>query len=916
MNIYLAFILLFISVSCFSQQGTSDYEKALLLFQQQNYNAAEIEVKNSIQQNGQYLPARLLLGEILLNKGQFSSAEKELTIALDLYADHQTVIIPLAKTKTLLGKHEEALSLLEKSPQLATLADYQLVRGKSYKALARYSEAEKSYLIYLQTHGEDEQIYTQLADLYYLQAQTKKTHSYVDKALMINASYTPALMLKAELYKKNDSFEQALAIYSKILTLETDNQQALFGKAHVLLELNKLSEALALTVMLRTKYPNDPYTKLLHASIVTLQGEQKKSRPILREIQQQLLSLDDNKRKDKSVLLLSASVDMFNENFNQARQKFIEYISLYGESSLARRHLATIELKANNINSAKIHVEKALASSKNNPDLFLLSAHIYQRQGEFEQYFNTIHQAYNLFQDNTVIRNQYIGALLATNQISQAITLLEESGESLVNQTLLGYLQLQTEQIEKALNTTQQLLDKDPNKLEVLQLAGELSLQLGRESDAKSFFNLALTLQPEFKPALLALAGISLNNKHLGDAEKYYQTILDANPNDAMVLQLYADLAIKDSREKLAITLLSNIKQEHPDYIAVQRILLALYIQNNQLDLAQHSLTLLEKYLSFDQQLLLAKSKLQIKQQKPKHAEKTLKILFGLAYDAPLKLERIAMLQLDIQDVLSAKKTISRLTELTNHQTNPYLLARLALATDEIKKAEQLITLHLSNNKTAIAWQELQAYLYIAQEDTYKATDSLEKLFSQSNNRRHMQLLAQQYMKQAQPDNTKQLLKSWLQLNPLDTWAVSQLSELSIQTADINLAINTLLQYPDLNQHPIFLNNLSNYYLNSDINLALSYAQKAYELLPNLAAINDTLGWAHVKNNQFQQGLSYLREATARDITNANYHYHLAYTLAKLNRIELAQLTLDKAMELNSSHNLKAEINKLIDGQQ
>lgn len=911
MNRLFFFALLF-SSTIYAQQGTESFEKALAYFQKKDFNAAEIEVKNSIQKNSKYLPARLLLSDILLNKGKFDSAEKELTIALELYADHQTVIVPLAKVKGLLGKHKEALDLLEQSPHLSKIADYFLVQGESHKSLAQFVEAEQSYLNYIQAHGENKNVHTKLADLYFIQAKQDLVSNYLDRALLKDPSYIPALMLKAEQLKNKKQFDEALVIYSLIIETKSDNQQALFGKAHVLLEQHKLAQALELTVLLRKNHPNDPYAKLLHASIVTLQGDRKKSRQILREIQQQILGLGNKRQKEKEILLLSASVDLFNENYNQARRQFVEYISLYGENSVARRHLATIELKQNNLQSARTHVNKALAANKNNAELFLLAAHIYSRLGLIDEHFSIVEQAYKVFEENDLVRDQYIGALIASNQIAKAIHLLEKSTTNLVNQTLLAYLQLQTNQLEKALNTTQKLLDDEPNKLEILQLAGELSLQLGRQLDAENFFNLALKLEPEFKPALLALAGISLNNKQFSEAEKFYQEILSFYPNDPFVLQLYADLAIKDGRSKLAIKLLNVVNKENKHFLPVQRILLALYIETNQFSLAEKTLILLEQHFSFDQQLLLAKSKLQIKQAKNKHASRTLKILFGLAYDDVLKLEKIAMLQIDIADISAVEKSLTRINELTQQQAAPYLVARFLLVKGDLSKAENIISANLTEDGSKLAWQELQAHLFIAQGNFDKAIDSLEKLFELSNNRSHMQLLAQSYMQREQLSETKKLLSAWVQSEKMDAWAIGQLSELGARTGDIDLAINSLLQYPALDNHPIFLNNLSNHYLKRDIKTALSYAKKAYELLPNVAAINDTLGWTLVKNEQFQQGLSYLREATARDIDNASYHYHLAYSLAKLRRFELAKTAFDKAIELNGSHELRIAVGELM----
>jgi putative PEP-CTERM system TPR-repeat lipoprotein len=915
MNKLLAFILLTFSLIASAKQAGEYYEEALVLVQHGELNAAEIAVKNSIKKDGQYLPARLLLGEILLEKGSPAAAEKELTISLSLYADHQAVILPLAKTKALLNKHQEVLDLLVQYPQLTTDTEYYLVQSRSYKALNKYNEAERSLEKSISVRGESEQAFTGLAELYLLQAKLPLASKFIQQALTINADHVPAQMVHAEISKNQGNLALAIDTYNLILAKDKSHQQARFGKAHVLIKQNKLAEALQLCLLLREEFPLDPYAKLLHVSIVALKGEHKKSKLLLRDIQQQLSGLGNKKQKEREVLLLSASVDFMNGNTNQARRQFVEYINLYGENVVARRHLASIAFRQSDLSSARAHIDKALKLSKNDADLYLLATQIFKQQGSKSEYVELVKKSYELFASNAQIKAQYIGVLIANNEIEQAVSILKSSGD-IVNQTLLGYLQLQSNQLESSLATTQSLLEQHPQKVEILQLGGELSLQLGRKDDAAMFFQQVLLLAPQFKPALLALAGMALNENDSEKTEQYYQEILTYYPNDSLVLQLYADFAVKHQQLALAIKLLSAIGKEAEAFFDSQRALLALYMQTNQNDLAHKTLLLLEKRFSFDQELLLAKSKLQIQSKQIILATKTLKILFGLVYDNPKKLESVVMLQLDINDLISAQASVKRIQQLSNNTVSPYILARLKMSEKNFVDVAELIEENIS--KTAaqgeeyLAWRELKVHLLINKEEIVQAINNLEELFNETQQRAHMQLLASLYSKLNQSEKVIKLLVKWLSVQKLDAWAVGQLSEVALNNNQAKIAIQVLENYPLLKQQPIFLNNLANLYLDIDRNKAIEYAKLAYELLPNVAAINDTLGWSLVRNDEYQQGLSYLREATARDVNNADYHYHLAFSLAKLKRLELARLSFAEARKLNANHKLKSIVIELL----
>ena len=911
------------SAHCYSEQANISYENALSYLQQGKLDEAEISVKNSIIQRPNYLPARLLLGDILLQKGQPKSAEKELTIALALQADSFAVVIPLVEAKLFLYKHQEALTLLNEHPQLATERKYFLLQGNAYKALTQRKLAKKSYQQSLYIHGETIALYTAMADLAFKEGELSNALDFANQALLISPQPSDiqqhrqqqgAKILKAEILKSTEQFDEALAIYSEILQKEATNKQALFGKSTIFLDQNRLKDALIFSLTLRENYPNDPYIKLLHSSIIALQGNEKQARILLRDIQQQFMNFTDEQMQNREVLLLAASVDYLNKSYYQARRQFLTYISDYGENTVARRHLTMIALKENNVQLAQQHIGKALILSPNKTELYLLASHIYQQQLDKNEYLSFIEKAQAKFADNLLLRDQYIGALIAVNRSDDAIALLNKisGSNTLASRTLLGYLQLQANNIEQAKITTQALLDDHPNKVEILQLAGELSLKLGRGNDAIKLFKQTLVLDDKFRPALLALAGISLNNKDYQQTQLYYQQLLTFYPSDTLVLQLYANFSINQQQLFLAIKLLSQIPKKHPDYIINQRALLTLYIKTNQLKQAEKTLVLLENFYSLDQELLLAKSKLQTQQGETVKAAKTLKILFGLIYDDVKKIETLSKLQIDLADIEAAQRSIDRIKHLSNGKISPYIATRFALANKETKKAGELIAQQLSKAPDNIAWLELKVHFLMAKADINKASELLNELYQTHNKRAHLQLLAQLYLQQKRTDKVELLLKVWLSTQSADAWAVAQLSAIAIQNGNTNLAISTLENFKYIEQQPIFLNNLANLYQDNDPKKALSYAKKSHKLAPKLAAINDTFGWLLVLNNQPQTGLSYLREAIARDVNNASYHYHLAYTLAVLKRLKLARSALIIAQKLAPKHELNLKISLLI----
>lgn len=901
-----------LSKLAFAQQANRQYEQALELFNKNELATAQIAAKNSLQQNPNFLPARILLGKILLKQGQIGSAEKEYTVALTLNADIENVIIPLAETKLLQHKYQDALNLLEEYSQLTGLPRYLTLKASALDGLGQTEASYKTLKHAVDIHGDSIETSNLLAEMFIKKEAFEDAKKHIDIALQIDQNAITTRLLLAQFHTKTKAYQSALTEYKNLKVSHPENEQVLFGLTRLYLKTDRLTKALNEVVILRRVAPNNPYAKLLHSSIIALQGDSTKARMILSEIQQQLMSLSDEQKNSQALLLLSASVNFTNQQYQQARIEYQRYLRDYGENKNVRKQLATIAFRSGQLSTAKEHIDKALVTPSDSTELYLLACKIYQQTLSKSAYLTFITEAHTKLPTNDIISRLYINALIANGNVKAANALLKDLNlESTANKVMLGFIQLQQKELAQAKVTVQSLLDKHPNKIEVVQLAGELSLKLGHQADAISLFNHALALDEKFAPALLSLAGIHINNQALGLAEKQYRQYLAFYPNDDMVLRLYADLAIKQKHFDLAIKLLSAVNEDASAYRKSQTSLLSLLVATNQLESAQQLIEKLREVDTFDQELLLVKAQVEKQQGRISEAQKSLKMLFGLAYDEPTKLIKIASLQLDFNDLLAANKTITRLAQLSD--VPPYLSAQFALASGDYAKSKLLIDANVDKQLTSASWQELHAYWHIAQESYLEAIAIIKPIYTQFQKRAHLQLLTQLYTTTGDVRQATTLLADWLKKQSGDAWAVAQLAQLAEQNGNLEQAISAYELFKNLEHQPIFLNNLAVLYQKTGLtDKAITIAKKAYKLEPNLAPINDTLGWLLIEKGQTEQGLSYLREAIARDASNATYHFHLAYALAQLKSTASATEVFEKAKKLAPNHPLIQRIEALI----
>jgi len=112
----------------------------------------------------------------------------------------------------------------------------------------------------------------------------------------------------------------------------------------------------------------------------------------------------------------------------------------------------------------------------------------------------------------------------------------------------------------------------------------------------------------------------------------------------------------------------------------------------------------------------------------------------------------------------------------------------------------------------------------------------------------------------------------------------------------------------------VALNNLA-YLLSEeqDLDRALSYAQRAREVLPQLAEVSDTLGWVYLKKYMSNDAIGMFREALGKEPARATYRYHLAMALNQKGDNSAAMQELRAALKSNPARDEEQKITELME---
>ncbi len=882
-----------------SNTAASSYEKALQHMQQHSFREAELELRNSLQQQPDYLPARLLLGKVLLQSAQWPAAEKELQLALQGGAAADPLVFDLMRALLAQQKIAETNDLLKQYQQFAGQPAYLIIQGKSEKASLRYPEATQflqQAIQHPQLAALADEAWFELGELQFKQQSATASNS-LGKVAATSAYFRQAQYLQAQLLQKQQP-AAALQLYDQLLKNDPKDAGALLAKAQLLLQTGKVDAALQLVLTFRQQYPNNPYGQLIHAALIGQQGNNAERDRMIKQVQQQLSGLSSSQKEQQELMLLTAILDFSEGQFDQVIRKLKHYLKLYPANARVHQLLAQSYYFSHSLNEAEAQLKLALALTPDDENLLLIGATILQAAKKHEQALQLLAAAYQQTPGADLLRQSYAQALVRAGQSKQAQQVLASatsSTEPLAELLQLGYLQLEEGLLNQAAASAGKLLDLNQSKVEIFQFAGDVSLHSGDAAKASEFYQQALVLDKTFKPALLSLAGLALNQQLWSQAIGYYQQILAVTANDSLTLQLLADAALKSDDVSSAITALEQLSADDNRLFPARLALLELYFASQQTEKAVPLLQQLEQQSDLKPEIYQAKVKLALLQKNAELASHNTDILFGLWYDNPDKLLTLTDLQLRNHDNAAVEKSIRRLSELAAPESPLLQLkTRLLLQQGKFDLAKQQLALLKKHSEHTPQYQELAAHLLLATAQYPPAIELLQSLYQQIPDPRFFAMLATAHRATGDQTALKQLLTGYLQQSPNDLAARLELAELLVSQSRIAEAQQLYRQAPDLEKQPILLNNLAFLLLPQQPEPALNYASQAYQLLPQHPQIIDTYGWALTSSGKPEQALGVLRDAEIREPDNQLIQLHLVETLHQLKRTSEAKALLQK----------------------
>ena len=406
-------------------------------------------------------------------------------------------------------------------------------------------------------------------------------------------------------------------------------------------------------------------------------------------------------------------------------------------------------------------------------------------------------------------------------------------------------------------------LKKNPKDADALLQEGLLYVRLGKTTEAQSDLQKVLHFTPNSAPAHLALAGVyklqgttQSARQELGEALRLDRTLVPAR------MELAKSFVVTDP--KSALQVLDDAPKE-------QKRILPFIVERNWALLGLHSTR--EARTSLDESLRLGRF--------------------------PELVLQDGVLRLMEKDYNGARAAAN---EVLSKSPEEVRAARLIVdsyaAQKQLPKAGERLVQIVAARPNSAGLQFLLGQWQMSTGNMTEARKAFEA--AKASNPKFLQAdfaLAEIDLRENRTDPAKQRLTALLQANPKNVPALLRLASLDEIAGNLPGASARYRAVLDVDaSNVIALNNLAYHLAAADPDQALKFAQRAAELAPDNASVQDTLGWVYYRQGNYTLAERYLKLAVAKEATPSR-EFHLAVCYLKNGNKGLGEKLLQKALQ-------------------
>ncbi|WP_206486291.1 XrtA/PEP-CTERM system TPR-repeat protein PrsT [Thalassotalea sp. G2M2-11] len=881
--------------ACSPQSSESYLQSAQQLMENQDYQAAVIELKNAIKQSPDMAQARFLLGQVYLSQGAYESAEKELNKALALkYPSAQ--VLPLLSQAYQKSRSDVALLDLDHQDTGLSLAQSAQVAFYKLQAMFRLEQKEKVNALIEEIQLLDtDSVFKQLAFVYSLvmNQQVDAALEQLDSIIAAHEDQSDALKLKAILLARSGELAAAADTYLSYVSYFPNDLEVSFITARLLVELDRTVEAEPLIDTLLTVNEDNGLLNQLKG-IVRYKAKDLENALTYTE---KAIIADPN---DPALRLLAGYSAYQLDDFEKANQYLSMIAQDLPQDHQALRMLAVSQLRLGLTEQAGDTIAALDGLSDKDNALVSTIGLALMRQGDIDKARSMLTKSDEL-SAQTAEDLTRLGLLkLSLNDVSGIAKLeqaLDKKPDQPFTRQTLATAYLSSKKYDKALALAKQWQSENEQDIQAITLEASVYAHQGKLALAKKTFQRAITFAPDDANAYLALAQLAISEQDYANATHYVNTVLKQQPYHMGALVKYYLLAVANNSAEQAMQLLQQRFDEQPDHQGLRLLLAKVYLHEKQYQDSIEVLTnfpqenapqvywktLSQAYYGNKQFEQLTKLNQQWLEQRPNNKEAVISNLILLnsqrEYEQGLALS---------QRFLEKDKNNIAVRLFYTH----FLLIK-----GDMKSAKANFTALPEQAKNSAFAKGILGQLQVADKQYAKALPNLETAYKAQPSARNMRLVYLCLNRMSKQQAADDFLRAHVDNFPNDGESLMQFAQLQLAT-DIDGAIKSYQHALTINdKNFIALNNLAYFSLQrNDIDKAQQYVERALAIRPNMPDVLDTAGRIYMAKEEYSQALQHLTKAVNQSTGVVKEEIYLNYVEALLlnNEVTLAKRKLNQ----------------------
>ena len=262
-------------------------------------------------------------GEIMIARNEVEQATEYFTEETGNVPEEEfnDYIIDVANIYQNYDLPQEALAWLDKATDQQS-QNFRELRGRALHALGHFKEAEAIFTQLVDEDPYSKFFWTSLSSAQLMLGNTGDAMTSCEFAIAIDPCFPDAIVIKANIYFRNEKYEEALDYYRRYSDVRPKDELVLLQQSYCLINLGHNDEALQVLCQAeRVAPPQSPYMADILMEKVFIYGEQHDTENAIRNIEKAAKYNVDPSQANLvkgHVLLAAGMIDKAEEAFRQA----------------------------------------------------------------------------------------------------------------------------------------------------------------------------------------------------------------------------------------------------------------------------------------------------------------------------------------------------------------------------------------------------------------------------------------------------------------------------------------------------------------------------------------------------------------------------------------------------------------------